>query len=138
MEGILMTKFEFTDLPFSSSIKDIKYDPETSNLSVRYKGSPDTEYVYGNVAIEDIEEIKRIIVNQYLTYLSNNPTPINKPELILKIKIKEDEIRLVRIEEEFGWILDKLTSLSKLTIGQFISRNIKPVYSVIEKNMLPL
>jgi|GEM_PF-3096295 len=133
-----MTKFEFTDLPFSSSIKDVKYDPETSKLSIRYKGSPDTEYVYGNVTIEDIEEIKRIIVNQYLTYLSNNPTPTNKPELILKIKITENEIRLVRIEEEFGWILDKLTSLSKLTIGQFIARNIKPVYSVIEKNTLPL
>lgn len=133
-----MTKFEFTDLPFSSSIKDVKYDPETSKLSIRYKGSPDTEYVYGNVAIEDIEEIKRIIVNQYLTYLKNNPTPTNKPELVLLLRVSENETRIVKIEEEFGWILDKLTSLSKLTVGQFISRNIKPIYSVIEKNTLPL
>jgi hypothetical protein len=133
-----MTKFEFTDLPFSSSVKNVKYDPETSKLSITYKGSPNTEYVYGNVAIEDIEEIKRIIVNQYLTYLKNNPTPTNKPELVLLLRVSENETRIVKIEEEFGWILDKLTSLSKLTVGQFISRNIKPIYSVIEKNTLPL
>lgn len=127
-----MKNFEFNDLPFGSSVKNIRYSTNDSTLAVVFKGNPTLEYTYGGVTDIIAEEIKRIIVNEYIKYVWIN-NQVDKPSLVLKLPIVGIEPKIIELDVEFGWILDKLTSLSGLSLGQYIGANIKPVCPVISK-----
>lgn len=126
-----MKNFEFNDIPFSSSIKSIKYDSTNQTLDIIYKGSPGTIYTYGKISDEVSNEIKRIITFQYLNY-SKSITD-KSSNIILEIPVENNEIKTIEIGEEFGWVFNQFKPLSNYTIGQFVSKNIKPYFHVINK-----
>jgi len=123
---------EFKDIPLSSSILSVNGSYTNKTLDIIYKGSPNTVYTYGNISDEILDEIKRIITFQYLNY---SKTVTDKfPNMVIEIPVENEEIKTIKIGKEFGWIFDQLKPLSNYTIGQFIAKNIKPYYPVINKS----